>query len=63
MTVRLPCVKAYDIRGRIPDELNADIAYRLGLAYGERFQPKRVVLGHDMRLTSRELLEALALGL
>ena len=60
---RLPCFKAYDIRGRIPDELNADIAYRLGLAYAERFRPKRVALGHDVRHSSRELLEALALGL
>jgi phosphomannomutase len=60
---RLPCFKAYDIRGRIPDELNADIAYRLGLAFGERFKPRRVALGHDMRHSSRELLEALALGL
>lgn len=60
---RLPCFKAYDIRGRIPDELNADIAYRLGLAYAERFKPKTVVLGHDVRKSSRELLEALALGL
>lgn len=62
-SLRLPCFKAYDIRGRIPDELNADIAYRLGLAYAERFQPQRVVLGHDVRHSSRELLEALALGL
>jgi phosphomannomutase len=62
-TPRLPCFKAYDIRGRIPDELNADIAYRLGLAYGERFKPRTVVLGHDVRHSSRELLEALALGL
>jgi len=60
---RLPCFKAYDIRGRIPDELNADIAYRLGLAYAERFKPKRVALGHDVRKSSRELLDALALGL
>ena len=63
MTARLPCFKAYDIRGRVPDELNTDIAYRLGLAYAKRFQPRRVVLGHDMRHSSRELLEALALGL
>ena len=60
---RLPCFKAYDIRGRVPDELNADIAYRLGLAYAERFKPKKVVLGHDVRKTSRELLEAIALAL
>lgn len=62
-TPRLPCFKAYDIRGRIPDELNADIAYRLGLAYADRFRPKRVALGHDVRKSSRELLEAVALGL
>jgi phosphomannomutase len=61
--MRLPCFKAYDIRGRIPDELNADIAYRLGLAYAERFKPRRVALGHDVRKSSRELLEAVALGL
>ena len=60
---RLPCFKAYDIRGRIPDELNADIAYRLGLAYADRFKPKAVALGHDVRKSSRELLEAVALGL
>jgi len=60
---RLPCFKAYDIRGRIPDELNADIAYRLGLAYADRFKPKRVALGHDVRKSSRGLLDALALGL
>ncbi|MGQ0587786.1 MAG: phosphomannomutase [Gammaproteobacteria bacterium] len=59
----LPCFKAYDIRGRIPDELNADIAYRLGLAYADRFKPQRVALGRDVRKTSRELLEAVALGL
>jgi phosphomannomutase/phosphomannomutase/phosphoglucomutase len=59
----LACFKAYDIRGRIPDELNAGIAYRLGLAYADRFKPKRVALGHDVRHSSRELLEALALGL
>lgn len=62
-TPRLPCFKAYDIRGRIPDELNPDIAYRLGLAYADRFKPKKVALGHDVRLSSRELLEALAKGL
>jgi phosphomannomutase len=62
-TPRLACFKAYDIRGRIPDELNADIAYRLGLAYADRFRPKTVALGHDVRKTSRELLEAVALGL
>jgi phosphomannomutase len=59
----LTCFKAYDIRGRVPDELNADVAYRLGLAYGRRFKPKRVALGRDIRHSSEELLHALAHGL
>jgi phosphomannomutase len=60
---RLSCFKAYDIRGRVPDELNPDIAYRIGRAYAERFKPRRVALGHDVRHSSRPLLEVLALGL
>lgn len=62
MTTTLPCFKAYDIRGRVPDELNADVAYRLGIAYAEAFQPKRVALGRDVRLSSAGLLNALAHG-
>jgi phosphomannomutase/phosphomannomutase/phosphoglucomutase len=55
--------KAYDIRGRIPDELNEDIAYRIGRAYAEFIQPRRVVIGHDVRLSSEALSKALADGL
>jgi len=63
MTNRLPAFKAYDIRGRVPDELNVDIAYRLGLAFADRFSPKKVALGRDIRHSSQPLLEALAHGL
>jgi phosphomannomutase len=59
----LPSFKAYDIRGRVPDELNPDLAYRLGLAYARRFAPKRVAVGRDVRLSSESLLQALAHGL
>jgi phosphomannomutase len=59
----LPCFKAYDIRGRVPDELNPDIAFRLGLAYADQFQPQRVALGRDIRHSSESLLHALAHGL
>ncbi|MGB1558659.1 MAG: phosphomannomutase, partial [Oceanococcaceae bacterium] len=59
----LPCFKAYDIRGRLPDELNIDMAYRIGKAYAQVFQPKKVVTGRDVRLSSAELQRALALGL
>ena len=60
---KLAAFKAYDIRGRVPDELNPDIAYRLGLAYAELFAPKRVALGRDIRHSSLSLLNALAQGL
>lgn len=60
---RLACFKAYDIRGRVPDELNPDIAYRLGVAYAQQFNPRRVALGRDVRHSSLPLLHALAHGL
>ena len=50
MTQLLSCFKAYDIRGRIPDEINVDIAYRIGRAYAEKIDPKRVIVGRDIRL-------------
>lgn len=59
----LTCFKAYDIRGRLPDELNDDVAYRVGRAYAEFLNPKKVVIGHDIRLSSAELTDALAKGL
>lgn len=55
--------KAYDLRGRIPDEFNADVAYRVGRAYAEWLKPKRVIVGRDIRLSSAELCEALTRGL
>lgn len=59
----LPCFKAYDIRGRLPDELNEDIAYRIGRAYAEFLKPRQVVVGRDVRLSSADLCAALARGL
>jgi len=63
MTTSLTCFKAYDIRGRLPDELNADIAYRIGRAYAEHIQPKSVVVGRDIRLSSDEIAAAVTRGL
>lgn len=60
---KLSCFKAYDIRGRLGDELNEDIAYRIGRAYGEIIKPKQVVVGGDVRLTSHNLKAAVAQGL
>ncbi|WP_437615204.1 phosphomannomutase CpsG [Erwinia sp. V71] len=59
----LTCFKAYDIRGELGKELNDDIAYRIGRAYGEYLSPKTVVVGGDARLTSESLKMALAEGL
>jgi hypothetical protein len=55
--------KAYDYRGRIPGELNPDVAYRIGRAYAEFLKPKRVVVGRDIRQSSNELCAALTRGL
>jgi phosphomannomutase len=60
---RLPCFKAYDLRGRVPDELNEAIAYRLGRAYAQQFKPHQVALGRDVRHSSMALQMALAEGL
>lgn len=59
----LTCFKAYDVRGRIPDQLNEDVAYRIGRAYAEVIKPRRVVVGHDIRLTSESMKAALSDGL
>ena len=59
----LSCFKAYDIRGRVPDALNEDIAYRIGRAYAEYLRPSRVVVGRDVRLSSASLADALVRGL
>lgn len=57
------CFKAYDIRGRVPDELNEDIAYRIGRAFAERLGPDEVVVGQDVRHDSPALATALSRGL
>ncbi|MFZ2087181.1 MAG: phosphomannomutase CpsG, partial [Desulfobaccales bacterium] len=59
----LPCFKAYDVRGRVPEELDDDLAYRIGRAYGELLRPRRVAVGRDMRLSSVKLVDALSSGL
>lgn len=61
----LSCFKAYDIRGQLGTELNENIAYRIGRAYGEWLPEgkKKIVVGGDVRLTSESLKLALANGL
>jgi phosphomannomutase len=57
------CFKAYDIRGRIPDQLNADVAYRVANATAEFLDAKKIVIGRDIRESSAELADAVAKGL
>jgi phosphomannomutase len=59
----LAAFKAYDVRGRIPDEINEDLARKIGQAYAAFVKPKRVVVGRDIRLTSTTLAAALVDGL
>ena len=56
---KLHCFKAYDIRGRVPDQLDAALCYQIGQAYAAFVQPKRVAVGRDIRHSSRELQQAL----
>ena len=60
---QLTCFKAYDIRGKLGTELNEDIAYKVGRAYGQIYQPKTVVIGCDIRLSSEALKQATIKGL
>ena len=44
--------KAYDVRGVYPTELDEEGAYAIGRAYVEQFEPRRIAVGRDMRLSS-----------
>ena len=63
MTIEITCFKAYDVRGQIPNELNPDICYRIGNATGAFLGAKTVVVGRDMRLTSKEFADSVIKGL
>ena len=63
MTQRIECFKAYDIRGRVPADLNPDLAYKIGRAYAAELQPKNVIIGYDIRLESPGIAQALSKGL
>jgi phosphomannomutase len=61
--IEITCFKAYDIRGRIPGELNEDIAYRIGRAFAKFLNADKVVVGRDIRLSSPSLSRALIKGI
>ena len=60
---KLTCFKAYDIRGKLGTELNEEIAYKIGRAYGQIYQPNKIVVGCDIRLSSEDLKQATIKGL
>jgi len=55
--------KAYDIRGTVPDQLTADIAYRIGNSLAGYLKPRAIAVGQDMRSSSDDLFEGLAAGI
>lgn len=63
MELKRDAFKAYDIRGKYPEEVNEEMAYRMGRAYVDMFQARRVAVGHDIRLSGKDLRNALVLGL
>ncbi len=60
---KIPGFKAYDIRGKVPSELNEDLAYKIGRAFALLQSAKKVVIGYDVRESSPKLANALAEGL
>jgi phosphomannomutase len=54
--------KAYDVRGIYPDELDEEGAYATGRAFVEEFEPRRIAVGHDMRVSSPSMAEAAMRG-
>ena len=55
--------KAYDVRGVYPNEVNEELAYRVGRIFSAMFAAETVVVGHDIRLSGRAIVDALTEGL
>ncbi len=60
---RIDCFKAYDVRGKVPDQLDEDIAWLIGRAYVEFLDPKVIAVGRDIRLSSPAICDALIRGI
>ena len=54
--------KAYDVRGVFPDELDEEGAEAIGRAYVEQFEPRRIAVGRDMRLSGPAMQAAVMRG-
>lgn len=60
---KLAGFKAYDIRGKVPSELNEELAYKIGIAFTNYLNAKKIVIGYDIRKSSPELASALVKGI
>ena len=60
---KIPGFKAYDIRGKVPSELNEELAYKVGRAFAIQQNAKKVLIGRDVRESSPAISKALANGL
>lgn len=60
---KIPSFKAYDIRGVVPDDLNTDMAYKIGRALVKKLEANKIVIGHDVRMSSEQISEALSKGI
>jgi phosphomannomutase len=63
MKVNAGIFKAYDIRGTYPDDLNEEVGYAIGRAFVTFLQVNEVIVGHDMRLSSPQMFDAVTRGL
>jgi phosphomannomutase len=63
MSIDTSIFKAYDIRGTVPDQINKDIAYKIGYALANYLKPQAIAVGRDMRESSEDLLDGLAKGI
>ncbi len=63
MSKAIECFKAYDVRGRVPEQLDEDIAYRIGRAFATWRRARSIAVGHDIRLTSPALCAAVVDGI
>ena len=59
----LSCFKAYDVRGKIPTELNESLAFLIGLAVTEYLEASAIVIGYDVRHSSPAIVESLFGGI
>lgn len=58
-----PAFKAYDVRGKVPSELNPELAYKVARAFADEIGPKQMCIGYDIRLSGPDLATAFAEGL